>query len=153
LDARFINPFLSAFAGVVPQVGFKDIVRGKIFTKEQFVDSLGISIQVSMTNQTGGNIVFNMTEETAKTVSSIMMMGAAVETMDDMAKSAVCELVNMIVSHASTSLNQTGFMVKLSPPSLLQGETQVKVCNNTYLGIEMIIDKCPIEISIGLNAG
>jgi chemotaxis protein CheX len=72
--------------------------------------------------------------------------------MDDMAKSAVCELVNMIVSHASTALNQTGFMIQIAPPSLLQGDTQVTVCNSTYLGIEMIIDKCPIEISIGLNA-
>jgi chemotaxis protein CheX len=80
------------------------------------------------------------------------MMGRPVDTIDDMAKSAVCELVNMIVSHASTSLNQTGFAVKINPPSFLQGNTKVKVCNSTYIGIEMIVDNCPIEISMGLNA-
>jgi chemotaxis protein CheX len=153
LDAKFINPFLNAFTGVVPQVGFVNIVRGRIFTKDQFVDNLGVSIQVSMSSQTDGNIIFNMTEQTAKTISSVMMMGKAVTIIDDMAKSAVCELVNMIVSHASTSLSQTGFAVKINPPSFLQGNTKVKVCNSTYIGIEMIVDNCPIEIAIGLNAG
>jgi len=151
LDAKFINPFLNAFTGVVPQVGFVNVIRGKIFTKEQFVDSLGVSIQVSMNSQSDGNIIFNMTEQTAKTISSVMMMGKPVDSIDDMAKSAVCELVNMIVSHASTSLNQTGFIVKINPPSFLQGNAKVKVCNSMYIGIEMIVDSCPIEMSIGLN--
>lgn len=153
MDAKFINPFLNAFTGVVPQVGFVNVIRGKIFTKEQFVDSLGVSIQVSMKSQSDGNVIFNMSEQTAKTITSVMMMGQPVEIIDDMAKSAVCELVNMIVSHASTSLNQTGFAVKINPPSFLQGNTKVKVCNSTYIGIEMIVDNCPIEIAIGLNAG
>jgi chemotaxis protein CheX len=153
LDAKFINPFLNAFTGVGPQVGFVNIIRGKIFTKEQFVDSFGISIQVGINGQSDGNIIFNMTEQTAKTISSVMMMGRPVDTIDDMAKSAVCELVNMIVSHASTSLNQTGVSVKINPPSFLQGNIKVKVCNSTYIGIEMIVDNCPIEMSIGLNVG
>lgn len=153
LDAKFINPFLNAFTGVVPKVGFVSVVRGKVFTKEQFVDSLGVSIQVGMKCQGDGNIIFNMTEQTAKTICSVMMMGKPIDTIDDMAKSAVCEMVNMIVSHASTSLHQIGFAVRINPPSFLQGNGRVKVCNSTYIGIEMIIDNCPIEISIGLNAG
>jgi chemotaxis protein CheX len=153
LDAKFINPFLNAFTGIGSQVGFVNIVRGKIFTKEQFVDSFGVSIQVGINSQSDGNIIFNMTEQTAKAISSVMMMGRPVDTIDDMAKSAVCELVNMIVSHASTSLHQAGLAVKINPPSFLQGNTKVKVCNGTYIGIEMIIDNCPIEMLIGLNVG
>ena len=156
MDAKFINPFLSAFIGVVPKVGFKNIVRGKIFTKEQFVDSLGVSIQVGMSSQSDGNIIFNMTEQTAKTISSVMLRRVTmdtIDTIDEMAESAICELVNMIVSHASTSLNQIGFIVKINPPSFLQGNGKVAVCNSTYIAVEMIVDNCPIEMAIGLNAG
>ena len=153
MDAKYINSFLSAFIGVVPKVGFKNIVRGKVFTNEKFVDSLGVIIQVGMSSQKDGNIIFNMTEQTVKTISSVMLKREKVDTIDDMMKSAVCELVNMIVSHASTSLNQIGFLVKINPPSFLQGNGKVVVCNSTYIAVEMVVDNCPIEISIGLNDG
>jgi chemotaxis protein CheX len=153
LDAKFINPFLIAFTGVMPQVGFVNIVRGKICSKEQFVDSLGVSVQVGVKSQSDGNIVFNMSEQTAKKISSVMMMGTVINTIDDMAKSAVCEVFNMVVSHASTSLNKEGFMVKVNPPIFLQDNTKIQVCNSTYIAIEMIVDNCPVEMSIGLNAG
>lgn len=153
MDAKFINPFLSAFIGVVPKVGFTNVVRGKIFTKEQFVDSLGVSIQVGMSSQSDGNIIFNMTEETAKTISSVMLRRVTMDTIDEMAESAICELVNMIVSHASTSLNQIGFTVKINPPLFLQGNGRVAVCNSTYIAVEMIVDNCHVEMAIGLNAG
>ena len=153
MDAKFINPFLSAFIGVVPKVGFTNIVRGKIFTKEQFVVNLGVSVQVGMSSQSDGNIIFNMTEQTAKTISSVMLRRGTAEAIDEMAESAICELVNMIVSHASTSLNQIGFTVKINPPLFLQGNGKITVCNSTFIAVEMIVDNCSIEMAIGLNTG
>lgn len=152
MDARFVNPFIAATTNVVPQLGFKNVARGKVFTKEQTVDSLGVAVQVGISNQVTGNIIFNMSQESAKCLSSAMMMGAPVAVLDDMAQSAICELANMITSNAANQLTQAGIAVRLAPPSLNQGNGSLHVCNGSYIGIEMIIDELPIEIEIGINA-
>lgn len=151
MDAKFINPFLSALTTVMPQVGFKNVARGKIFTKEQFVDSLGVTVQVAITSQPGGNVIFNMSEQTAKKLCSTMMMGMPVESLDDVAQSAVSELANMIVSNATTALNQGGFAVKIASPVIALGGGAVKVNNAVYIAIEMVIDEFPMLLAIGLN--
>lgn len=152
MDAKFINPFLSALTTVMPQVGFKNVARGKIFTKEQFVDSLGVTVQVAITSQPGGNVILNMSEQTAKKLCSTMMMGMPVERLDDVAQSAVSELANMIVSNATTALNQEGFAVKIASPVIALGAGTVKVNNAVYIGIEMVIDEFPMLLAIGLNS-
>ncbi len=152
MDANFINPFLSALTNVMPQLGFKSVARGKIFTKEQVVDSLGVTIQVAITSQPGGNVIFNMSEQTAKKLSSTMMMGMPVDNFDDVAQSAVGEMANMVISNATTALNQGGFSIKIASPVIALGAGTVKVNNAVYIGIEMIVDEVPVQLAIGLNA-
>ncbi|VBB07422.1 chemotaxis phosphatase chex [Lucifera butyrica] len=151
MDARFVNPFIAALSDVLPQLGFKNIARGKVFTKDQFLDSLGVTVNVELVTQTTGNVVFNMTEEVAKKLSSVIMMGAIVNKLDDIAQSALCEMANMVTSTAATSLKNNGIPVKLAPPALSQCTSQIKICNTNYIGLEMTVDELMIEISIGLN--
>ncbi|WP_371367266.1 hypothetical protein SRRS_12920 [Sporomusa rhizae] len=151
MDAKFVNPFITALANVLPQMGFKKVVRGKLFSKNQFIDSQGVMINVPLTKHVSGNVAFTMTEDTAKRLSSVIMMGFAVDKLDAMAQSALCEMVNIVTSNAATSLNKEGVAVALEPPALTQSTAQLQVCNTNYIGIEMIIDELPIEVAIGLN--
>jgi chemotaxis protein CheX len=48
-------------------------------------------------------------QATAKKIASIMMTGRPVETLDDMAQSAISELANMISANAMTIVGQNGF--------------------------------------------
>ena len=150
MDARFVNCTIAALLSVLPQLGFKNVVRGKVFAKEQFIDSLGVAVNV-VTSQPAGNIVFNMTEESAKRLSSVMLNGAAVEELDDLAQSTICEMVNMVSSNAANSLNKSGIEIQLASPALAQCNSKVRVCNSNYIGIEMAVDELMIEIGIGLN--
>jgi len=151
MDVRFVNPFIAALSNVLPPLGFRDIARGKVLTKDQFVDSLGVTVNVGLIDQVTGYIVFNMTEESAKRLSSQMMMGASVEKLDDIAQSAICEMTNMITSNAANLLNQAGVAVRLTPPSFSHSTAQFKICDGKYIVIEMMIDQLPVEIGIGLN--
>ncbi|HMM21537.1 MAG TPA: chemotaxis protein CheX [Selenomonadales bacterium] len=151
MDVRYVNPFIAAASSVVPQLGFKNIARGKVYTKDQILESLGVTVQVGMASNVNGNVVFNMTEDAAKRLSSAMMMGMPVERFDEVAQSAICELANMITSTAATALNQNGIQLRVAPPRLVQGVPAVQICNSSFIGIEMIIDELPIEIGIGLN--
>jgi chemotaxis protein CheX len=151
MDARLVNPFIAALSDILPQLGFKNVVRGNVFVKPQFIDCLGVAVQVALTHQVNGSVVFNMTEEAAKGLSSVMMMGASVTQFDDMAQSAICEMVNMITSNAANALSQSGIAVKLKPPALSQSNSQFKVCDSNYIGIEMTADALSFEVGIGIN--
>ena len=105
MDARFVNPFISALGSILPQLGFSNIVRNKLFTKELFIDGLGVTVNVPLSNQLQGNVVFNMSEDAAKGLSSIMMMGQPIAVLDDMARSALCEMVNMIAGQRTYEMN------------------------------------------------
>lgn len=151
MDAKLVNPFLGALLAILPQIGFKNVARGKVFTQSQCIDCLGVAVNVAMGNQVSGNVVFNMTEEAARGMAGTMMMGMAVASLDDMAKSAVCEMVNMIAATAVNSLGQSGFAVTLAPPALAQGTGKIKVCGSDFIGIEMTADALQFQMAIGVG--
>lgn len=152
MDVKIINPFIEALTSVLPQLGFQNIARGALSVKEQFVHSKGITILIGMTNQVRGNIAYNMTETTAKKFASTMMMGMPVETLDDMAQSAISELVNMVTANAAISFEKAGILVDISPPSLVVGSNfKAKVSNEKFIVLEMMVDSEVLEINIGLE--
>lgn len=152
MDVKVINPFIEALTSVMPQLGFQNIARGGLNVKEQFVQSKGITILIGMTNQVRGNVAYNMTEAAAKKFASTMMMGMPVETLDDMAQSAISELVNMVTANAAISFEKAGILVDISPPSLVVGSNfKAKLSNGKYIVLEMVVDSEVVEINIGLE--
>ena len=153
MDAKYINPFLEAAQHIIPQLGFQAVTRGGISVKEQFVFSKGVTILIGMTNQIRGNIAYNMTEETARKIASTMMMGMPVESMDDMAQSAISEMVNMITANAAINFEKMGMLVDISPPSLILGPNfKAKVSNSKFLVMEIKVNDELVELNIGLDS-
>jgi len=151
MDAKMINPFIEAIMYIMPQLGFQSIVKGKISVGEQFMLSKGVTVLVGLTDQMRGNVAYNMTEETAKKIASIMMMGMPVAEMDEMAQSAISELTNMVTGNAATNFEKCGLKVDISPPTLVVGsDFKTKVGCNKFLIVEMVIDSLLIELNIGL---
>jgi chemotaxis protein CheX len=152
LDVKMINPFIDAIMTIMPQLGFENIVKGKLSVGDQFVESKGITILVGLTDQLRGNIAYNMTEETAMQIASKMMMGMPVASLDDLAQSAISELTNMVTGNAATSFEKEGLRVDISPPSLVVGEKfRVKVSSTKFIIVEMVVDSLVIELNIGLG--
>ncbi|CUH96561.1 hypothetical protein P22_2651 [Propionispora sp. 2/2-37] len=151
MDASFVNPFIAAISSVLPQLGFKTVERTKVFPKDQYIEALGVTINVGLANQVTGNVVFNMTVEAARGLSSTIMMGAAVNQLDSMAQSALCEMANMVAANAANALNNEGMAIQLAPPALSQSTSQFKVCNGSCIVFEMLADNQPFQIGIGVN--
>ena len=70
MDAKLVNPFIDAFTTVMPQMGFQEPKRTKMSVKEKIAESLGVSVIVGFTKQIRGNVVYNMSEDTAKYIAS-----------------------------------------------------------------------------------
>ena len=153
MDAKLVNPFIDAFTTVMPQMGFQEPKRTKMSVKDKVAESLGVSVIVGFTKQIRGNVIYNMSEDTAKYSASTMMMGMPVESFDEMAQSAISEMSNMLTANAATNLTAMGLEVDISTPSLSVGEKfQIKISGEQYLTVEMDLGGHPVELDIAVAA-
>ena len=135
MDAKLVNPFIDAFTAVMPQIGFPEPKRAKVTVKQKNAVSLGVSVIVGFTKQIRGNVVYNMTEDTAKFIASTMMMGMPVENFDEMA----------------THIAGLGLEVDISTPSLSIGEDfQIKISSDGYLAVDMDLGGHIVELDISV---
>jgi len=149
MDAKLVNPFIDAFTAVMPQIGFPEPKRAKVTVKQKNAVSLGVSVIVGFTKQIRGNVVYNMTEDTAKFIASTMMMGMPVENFDEMAQSAISELSNMLTANTATHIAGLGLEVDISTPSLSIGEDfQIKISSDGYLAVDMDLGGHIVELDI-----
>ena len=152
MDAKLVNPFVDAFVAVMPQMGVPEPVRTQMNVKSKNAVSLGVAVIVGVTKQLRGNIVYNMSEDTAKFIASTMMMGMPVADFDDMAQSAISEMSNMLTATAATNLTGMGLEVDISTPSLSIGPNfQVKISDSTYLTVAMDLGGHLVELDIAVE--
>nr|WP_237690807.1 chemotaxis protein CheX [Paenibacillus caui] len=82
-----------------------------------------IWIQVGMTGEFSGNVVFGLKEQVALRIVSVMMGGFMLTELDEMGQSAISELGNMISGNASTILSNQGYSVDITPPKVIKSES------------------------------
>ena len=152
MDAKLVNPFVDAFTSVMPQMGFQEPKRAKLYVRERNAVSRGVSVIVGFTKQIRGNVVYNMSVDTAKYIASTMMMGMPINDFDAMAQSAISEMSNMLTANAATNLTGMGYEVDISTPSLTIGENfQVKISDAQYLTVEMDLGGQVVELDIAVD--
>ena len=80
-----------------------------------------VSVLISLSQQVNGIVIIGMSEKTGISVVS-KILGETFEELDELAKSGIGELGNVITGLASTGLSEVGYEVKISPPTLIQGK-------------------------------
>ncbi|WP_379159234.1 chemotaxis protein CheX [Paenibacillus sp. sgz5001063] len=120
MRAEVINPFLESARIVIEQVIQVSPSTGNLGIKDIELIDNHIWIQVGMTGQLSGNIIFGIAEKVALKIVSAMMGGYVITEMDEMGQSAISELGNMISGNASTILSNQGVSVDITPPKLMK---------------------------------
>lgn len=151
MDAKLVNPFVDAFTSVMPQMGFPEPKRAKLYVREKNAVSRGVAVVVGFTKQVRGNVVYNMSVDTAKSIASTMMMGMPISDFDAMAQSAISELSNMLTANAATNITGMGLEVDISTPSLSIGDAQIKISDAQYLTVEMDLAGQIVELDIAVD--
>ncbi len=144
MKVEYINPFVTASFDILKAIGNYNPVKGKLVLKNKPTPSYGVSVIVGVIGQVKGQIIYSMSEDTAKHIASTMMMGMPVDTFDEMAKSAISELSNMITGNASTQLAAQGLEIDISPPTLITGNS-VTITTGTVQTIVV-----PVETEAGI---
>lgn len=125
MDAQCINPFLDSAKLVLEQIIQVSPNRGKLEIRDVLFVDKHIWIKIGVTGQMTGHVLFGIREEVALKLVSAMMGGFSVTQMDDMSKSAISELGNMISGNASTILYNQGIIIDITPPQIISGSDQL----------------------------
>lgn len=142
MDVSFINPFIEASSGVLTQFGVT-FTTGKIRLKTSPLLAGKVSIIIGVTGMLRGQVLFNLEKDVALKVASSMMGGMEVKEFDELSKSAISELVNMILGNAATIFYNKGLNIDITPPSLIFGDNIVV---SSSKGQVICI---PLELNIG----
>jgi len=152
MDVKLVNPFVEAFVNVMPMLGFQDVKKGNLSLKGKELNSSGVLIIVGIVGSVRGNVVYSFSMEDAKKIASTMMMGMPVSELDDMSKSALSELTNMLTANAATSFSNMDMLIDISTPTLLHGtNVSVKMSSEQVLCIQLIANDIPIDVNISFE--
>ena len=121
VDIKYINPFVKATITVLEMLGMAGGKLGKPSLSDMKFPNTAFLIQVGVIGGIKGQVIIGMTEQKAKNTASVMMMGMPVETLDEMACSALGELGNMIMGNTSTIFSTMNVVFDITPPLLLSG--------------------------------
>ncbi|AGX43030.1 chemotaxis protein CheX [Clostridium saccharobutylicum] len=152
MDVKCINPFLDSVKSVLEQLGITDIKMSGLNKKEKMFVDLEITSMIGIVGDIRGNISYSMSEESAKKVISIMMMGMSIDKIDEVGRSAIGELTNMITGNASTLLYSNGYLTDITPPSTILGKDMYFIISTVEtITIEIDTSIGRIEVNIGLE--
>ena len=70
MDVNNLNNILIAFKNVLPQFGFQNVQKGSLSLKGRFIDSPGVVVIIGLMGDIKGNIIYGMTDESAKIIAS-----------------------------------------------------------------------------------
>lgn len=141
MKAEIINPFLESARIVIEQVIQVSPSTGNLGIKNIEIVKGDIWIQVGMTGQLTGNVVFGLKEIVALKIVSVMMGGVPIlKEMDEMGQSAISELGNMISGNASTILSNQGVNVDITPPKIVSPQDNPLFFSKKALSIPLMMD-------------
>lgn len=122
MNNNYINPFLAAVESVLGQFGVTGVSEGKVSVREEMVITENVAAFTGVVGAWRGNIAYCFSDQTAKKLAAVLMMGMAVTDWDELSRSALAELANLFTGNAATILAGQGVALDITPPSVIIGE-------------------------------
>ena len=121
MDVRYINPFVQSSISIIQAVAQMELSIGRLAVSALNFEDNTFLLQVGVTGEMKGQVILAMSVEIAKKIASIMMCGMPVEELDEMPRSALSELSNMIMGNAATLFSSQQVIMDITPPMSMLG--------------------------------
>ena len=151
MDVKHINPVIESFINIMPQLGLTEVTKENVSLKGNYIESPGVVIIIGLIGDVKGNIIYGITIEDAKKIASTMMMGMPVDDLNEMAQSAISELVNMLTANVATNFSKENITVDISTPTLIKGTFTANASTDKVICVTMNINGLKIDANISLN--
>lgn len=151
INVEYINPFISAAQSVLKDLCHIETTMGKPYLKQAEYEGNILTIIIGITGELRGQVLITMKSETACDIASHMMMGMPVPSLNDMAKSAVSELANMILGNAATIFSTKNITLDITPPSLVLGDNMtMSVSDSKTICVPLNFNESEMTIEINI---
>lgn len=148
---EYVAPFLDSAVSILEQIAGQHAKRGSLGVRDSTAPKFEVAAILGIVGQVRGQVVYAMSLDTAKKLASSMMGGFPIESFDEMSKSAISELGNMITGNASTLLEANGIRCEISPPTLVVGkEMEISSVKIQTLVVPINMEAGLLEIAVGL---
>ncbi len=152
MKVEYINPFIKATTEVFKTMLNMEITTGKPYIKASPYVADTLMIMVGITGEIRGQATLSMSEDLAKRTASTMMMGMPVEELDELSKSALSELANMIMGNSATLLFNAGVNIDITPPTLMMGENmQISAGSMRTVCVPLISDLGEVMLDVSVK--
>lgn len=152
MNVDYINPFIEASQSVLMMMTGNKPELGQVYIRKSPFQSDNIAVIVGLTGKIRGQVVLSFSQKSALAIASAMMGGISLTDLDEISKSALSELANMIMGNTATLLSSRGIGIEITPPSLLMGEKLLitpsnmkTICIPLNIGGESMLD---IDVSL-----
>lgn len=151
MKVEYINPFIEASLCVFKTLLDAEAKLGKIYLKDSPYTVGDMIIMIGVVGGIRGQVCLELSLNTAEKIVSTMMEGITVSDMDEVGKSAIAELGNMIMGNACTIFSKNRLNIDITPPTVLTGDS-IRISNKTAtIGIPIIVQNYGI-ININITA-
>lgn len=152
MNAEHINPFISVACDMLKQVCNISATRGQLYIKKSTFSADRVVILVGLAGQLKGQVFLSMDEKVACQIASAMMCGMPVPQLDDMSKSAISELGNMILGNVATTFANNGITMDITTPTLMVGnDILISTKANQTVCIPLEFDGGKLEIDVAIE--
>lgn len=152
MDAKYVSPFSEALCEVLSGFGVQGVRRGGISLKKNLEVGEEVTAIIGLTGGVRGNVACGMSEDAARKLVSCMMMGMPVQGLDEMAQSALAELLNMVSGQAGRKLPSEGGVIDLSPPTLIMGKNvAMRLSAVPALAVEILMEGGRLELNVAIE--
>jgi len=121
MDAKFIDPFISATLNVLETMAFTKAEAGKPYLKKDQIASGDVSGVIGLTGEVSGTFSVSYTEKSILAIVS-NMLGEEIREINEEIKDAVGEITNMIAGQARQELDQLGRSLQAAIPTVIMGK-------------------------------
>ncbi|TVY10225.1 chemotaxis protein CheX [Paenibacillus cremeus] len=153
MNVNYINPFIETTTDICDKVAHITAKLGKPHLKREIVvvnDSVVVSVGV--TGEMRGSVYLTMSLEDALYVAG-KMMGTSLRKLDEISKSAIKELMNMIIGNTATVFSNRGIQINITPPNLFTGSgMEISSVGSVILCAPIILDIAyKLEMAVALE--
>lgn len=150
MKAEFVNPFASAMVMVFQKEFGMNVMRDSLALQQGPLRGADVNTIIGVTGQLEGQVIYTFEERVALRIASALM-GEVVEDLDELAKSAVAELGNIITGNAAIGLSENGYNCILTPPTLLTGKELIVTTFTPVLNIPFSTDFGSVTVHVALR--
>jgi len=152
INVEYINPFISAAQTVLRDFCQIESTIAKPYLKQAIYEGDILAVIIGITGVLRGQVILTMETKTACNIASQMMMGMPVPELNDMAKSAVSELSNMILGNTATIFSTKNIALDITPPTITLGTNlSFSVSDSKTICVPLHFAQGELEINIAIK--